>query len=326
MAYVGPLGYHQLLQAMYNEFDPVPSHRSACGAYACPGAAVAFCGPSACASAGPQRRRPRSPQPSLQVTETQDRYVVHVSAPGLLRSDFNVQLKDGSLVISAQLRPTGGSYAAPIPRTFQRQLALPNDVNQDAISAKFVAGELNVVLPKVTKHRIITVPVESSARPAASLPAAVRPAPQTDAATTTATAADRAGPSNPEPMEETPTAATAAEPTTTPPAADETAADAEDFDGKIEDWVDLYGTQAGSPKADNIPEDHHILVPAPPTAPKSWSGSSPAGSGLSTPVMSQPGSPNRAANKGKAPMEPEVVAAIERQLRETAMSADEDSD
>lgn len=94
--------------------------------------------------------------PSVDLHETEDRYVVTAELPGIAREDIAIQVQDGRLTLSGARR--GSSVACEqfhrVERghgAFSRTFQLPLPIAADAISADLRDGVLTVVVPKATE-------------------------------------------------------------------------------------------------------------------------------------------------------------------------------
>jgi HSP20 family protein len=90
----------------------------------------------------------------VNVFESEDRFELHVFAPGLTREDFKISVSDDVLVIAYQ---TPESAQAPDPKwvrqeyqkaSFERRFMLSDKVDQTGISARYADGVLVVTLSK----------------------------------------------------------------------------------------------------------------------------------------------------------------------------------
>lgn len=90
----------------------------------------------------------------VNVTETDDAYQIEADLPGMDEKDIELKVADGVLTISGERKESQEekkkdyhlmerSYGA-----FQRSFALPDNVVEDKIDAKFAKGVLTVTLPK----------------------------------------------------------------------------------------------------------------------------------------------------------------------------------
>ena len=92
--------------------------------------------------------------PTANVTETPKEYKVELAAPGLDRKDFKVEIDDGTLTISAgkeeEKNEKGGGYSRREYsfNSFSRSFALPDNVRDSSIDAKYENGVLRIVIPK----------------------------------------------------------------------------------------------------------------------------------------------------------------------------------
>lgn len=95
--------------------------------------------------------------PPVDVYETSDRYLISVELPGLARSDFEISIKDGKVILKGQ-RPQRPASAEQFHRVergrgqFLRTITLPQPVDDTRISADLRNGVLSVVVPKIAAH------------------------------------------------------------------------------------------------------------------------------------------------------------------------------
>lgn len=98
-----------------------------------------------------------SPSITLDVKELEKAYVVHAEMPGIKKEDIHVSIDGPVVSISAERKDEkdvreGGRvlrserYFGKIARSFQ----LGQDIDDNAASAKFVDGVLELTLPKKT--------------------------------------------------------------------------------------------------------------------------------------------------------------------------------
>jgi len=93
--------------------------------------------------------------PSVNIKENTEGYEVEVAAPGLDKKDFNIELNNNVLLISAEKEQENEvkeddqftrkefSY-----QSFSRSFTLPDTVNAKKIHAKYKDGILRIVIPK----------------------------------------------------------------------------------------------------------------------------------------------------------------------------------
>ena len=92
--------------------------------------------------------------PTADVWETDDEVVYAFDLPGIPEDQISVELEDGALTISAERarehRVEDGKYFRFERRfgSFSRTIGVPQGVNEDAVSAKYEHGVLEVHVPK----------------------------------------------------------------------------------------------------------------------------------------------------------------------------------
>ncbi|MBN1388060.1 MAG: Hsp20/alpha crystallin family protein [Bacteroidales bacterium] len=94
--------------------------------------------------------------PAVNVKENDNEIIIEVAAPGLKKSDFNVNFENGRLTISSEKKDEKTEKEGDkVTRrefnyqSFQRSFNVPeNMVNTDKITAKYSDGILQVSLPK----------------------------------------------------------------------------------------------------------------------------------------------------------------------------------
>ena len=94
--------------------------------------------------------------PSVNIKETPKEYTLEVAAPGLERKDFNIEVENHTLKISAEKEENkeekkesdGYSRKEYSYNSFSRSFYLPENVKQAAIDAKYENGILKVHVPK----------------------------------------------------------------------------------------------------------------------------------------------------------------------------------
>ena len=91
----------------------------------------------------------------VNVHESKDAYHLEVSAPGLNKEDFTVNLDNGLLTISYEKKDEAKQTEDYKTlrrefnyRSFKRSFTLNDDVNAENIQAKYENGVLKVYLPK----------------------------------------------------------------------------------------------------------------------------------------------------------------------------------
>jgi HSP20 family protein len=94
--------------------------------------------------------------PSANVRETPKDFIVEIAAPGLERKDFNIELENHTLTISAEKEESkeekeenNGYFRKEYSfNSFSRSFTLPENVTESAIDAKYENGVLKLTVPK----------------------------------------------------------------------------------------------------------------------------------------------------------------------------------
>ncbi len=93
--------------------------------------------------------------PSVNIKENDDGYGVEVAAPGLKKTDFNIDINNDLLTISSEKKvesetKEGAQYTRQefSYQSFCRSFKLPNSVDSEQIEAKYKDGVLNILIPK----------------------------------------------------------------------------------------------------------------------------------------------------------------------------------
>ncbi|MEL6846231.1 MAG: Hsp20/alpha crystallin family protein [Bacteroidota bacterium] len=92
--------------------------------------------------------------PAVNISETETAFSVEVAAPGMKKNDFNIEVENGLLVISAETSESSEEKDDNYTRkefsfsSFSRSFWLPEDVKEGDIKAKYDNGVLNITVPK----------------------------------------------------------------------------------------------------------------------------------------------------------------------------------
>ncbi len=100
--------------------------------------------------------------PNTNIIETDEGFKLEIAAPGWSKSDFKIHLEKDTITISTDKDATGttepeGKFKRKefeTNRTLKRSFTLPETVDKDNISARYINGVLNVMLPKLTKEEV----------------------------------------------------------------------------------------------------------------------------------------------------------------------------
>ena len=106
--------------------------------------------------------------PSLDVSETQEGFGVHVDLPGVSPEDVKIEMHDGKLTISGSRTSSSEKQEQTFHRmerssgSFHRVISLPSEVDVDAIEASYENGVLHVQLPKTAKQQPKKIQIRTS--------------------------------------------------------------------------------------------------------------------------------------------------------------------
>lgn len=98
------------------------------------------------------------------VKETNDSYCLEVQLPGFSKDETNVEIEDNMISISANVEDTNSednkyyNRQEFVKKSFVRTFNLPEDVDENKISADMVDGVLSVVLNK--KKNVVKKPTK----------------------------------------------------------------------------------------------------------------------------------------------------------------------
>lgn len=96
----------------------------------------------------------QSALPPVNVKENEKDFELELAAPGRKKEDFNVEIDNGLMTISAEQKSEDTRSDENYTRrefsytSFKRSFSLPKTVNADQINASYEDGVLKFVLPK----------------------------------------------------------------------------------------------------------------------------------------------------------------------------------
>ncbi len=92
--------------------------------------------------------------PAVNVSEDDKKYEVDVAAPGMEKKDFNIDITDNVLTVSAEKQEEEKKEEENYVRRefgytqFKRTFALPENTNEEKIDANYKDGVLKIAIPK----------------------------------------------------------------------------------------------------------------------------------------------------------------------------------
>ena len=104
--------------------------------------------------------------PAVNIIEQDKQFNIQIAAPGMTKDDFKISINDNNeLVLHLEKKPEDGktdekkgtwlrrefSYAS-----YSQSFTIPDEVEEDKITARMENGVLNILLPK--KEQIVTEP------------------------------------------------------------------------------------------------------------------------------------------------------------------------
>lgn len=98
--------------------------------------------------------------PRVDILEEEKSFEIHVAVPGMNKDDFKIDLNDNYLTISGERKNSrekkeNNFHSVEIQYgTFSRSFTLPENVDGNGISAKYVDGILEVSIPKDEKKSL----------------------------------------------------------------------------------------------------------------------------------------------------------------------------
>ncbi len=92
--------------------------------------------------------------PSANVIEQEKEFIIELAVPGMKKQDFNIDMANGQLTISAEKKEEKEEEEKNFTRrefsytTFSRSFTLPESINHENIKAQYNEGILRLNLPK----------------------------------------------------------------------------------------------------------------------------------------------------------------------------------
>ncbi|HEY6538918.1 MAG TPA: Hsp20/alpha crystallin family protein [Candidatus Dormibacteraeota bacterium] len=102
---------------------------------------------------------------ALDIRQTDTEFILEASLPGFTPEDIEVVAEAGTLTIQGELRTEADADVRYLHRerrrqSFFRQVALPQEIKEDEITATFVNGELTVRVPRAEAPAKTRIKVE----------------------------------------------------------------------------------------------------------------------------------------------------------------------
>jgi HSP20 family protein len=116
------------------------------------------------------RNAPADFAPHMDVSESEGEFRIAAELPGVEQDDIEVTLEDGTLTIKGERKDDRKEKDAGFRRvetlrgSFRRSIRLPEEVDQEAVKARYRNGVLELSLPKLpeAKPEVRKIPVTTS--------------------------------------------------------------------------------------------------------------------------------------------------------------------
>ena len=102
--------------------------------------------------------------PKLNISETDNKYFIEAELPGVKQSDLELKLDNNILVIKGKTEERKERNYFMRERyygSFQRSLTLPNNINENDITANFKDGILNIEITKKLENSTKNIEVKA---------------------------------------------------------------------------------------------------------------------------------------------------------------------
>ena len=92
--------------------------------------------------------------PAVNIIEVDDHFDIQLATPGMKKSDFQIEVEEGVLIISSDTDTQSNETETNFTRkefgyhSFKRSFNIPDTIYVDRISANYKEGILTVSLPK----------------------------------------------------------------------------------------------------------------------------------------------------------------------------------
>ncbi len=104
--------------------------------------------------------------PRVDLSETEDAYVIRIDLPGVKKEDITINYQDGTLTVSGERKlekKEEGENFLHVERVygrFLRTFTFPKEINPDKISAEYKDGVLVITVPKAEESKPKTIEVK----------------------------------------------------------------------------------------------------------------------------------------------------------------------
>jgi HSP20 family protein len=103
--------------------------------------------------------------PRFDIEETEEAWIVEAELPGVKRKDVNVEVRDGELLVSGEIKERERRgilrHRARHTGEYEIRVALPGDVDPGRVDASIEDGVLTVHIPKPEREKPRKIEVAS---------------------------------------------------------------------------------------------------------------------------------------------------------------------
>ncbi len=110
--------------------------------------------------------------PAVNIQEKNTNFVVQLAVPGLSKENFNIEVEDDILKISAEVTSENEENKTEDEtkftrkefnyKSFKRSFTLPENINVENVNASYENGVLEITLPKKEEEKVLKRMVEIS--------------------------------------------------------------------------------------------------------------------------------------------------------------------
>ena len=117
-----------------------------------------FAAPKASTKEG--KKRTFGEVPAVNISETENSFDISVAAPGMKKSDFQIEINEGVMSISSEKSSEENETKSNFTRqefnysSFERRFTLPENIDENEVVATYEDGILQVVLPKAKEEEV----------------------------------------------------------------------------------------------------------------------------------------------------------------------------
>lgn len=95
--------------------------------------------------------------PAVNISEKDGEYHIELAVPGMNKEDFNIEIHDGIMSISSEVKEESTSEEKNYSKrefnysSFERRFTLPENAEEEKVAAKYEDGILKISVPKAAE-------------------------------------------------------------------------------------------------------------------------------------------------------------------------------